>query len=402
MSSRGLLLMHTKLNKLTRLWDFSDFREMSQEEGRAAPSPRAVHWMFVINNPTDNDEEKVKLLAEYCTGLVYQLERGEEGTEHIQGYCALEKRMRRSELSKRLPRAYLDVARSPKDAIVYCQKEDTRVRGPYVFGDLSAKRQGKRSDLEQLHNTLRSGKFTEETLVEDHFAVMLKYAGNVRQLASHFIPDRTERTRLHIFYGPPNSGKTYAAMRFHPDPPDDVYTLDGPPLPHVFKLGVSRSDPWFDGYDPLKHKVVVFDEYQGQIPHERFLQLADEYATTVEIKGGTLKFRPTDIILTMNNPPYLLYKKTWAKSRDSYNAFWRRVTTLTKMITRDDWKQRDLPEWHENAYIKCVAHAQSEQRALVRPIIHRPVSPPQRKQQKKRRAPTPELDKRQRRMEDYQ
>lgn len=83
--------------------------------------------------------------------LVYQLERGESGTDHLQGYVEFTTR-RTLTAAKRLldqPTAHLERRRGSRaQAIDYCTKEDTRVAGPWSHGDITTpSQQGKRNDI---------------------------------------------------------------------------------------------------------------------------------------------------------------------------------------------------------------------------------------------------------------
>lgn len=371
--------------------------------GAVQAQPRAAHWVFTINNPNADDREQLEILAasETCKGMIFQKEVGENGTPHYQGYVALAKRLRRAQLSKHLPRAWLDVCRSPKDAIEYCRKGETRVEGPWEFGELEIVTKGKRNDINKVHDLLRSGKFTADDIHEEHFAIVLKYGPSLQSAVNHYVPDRNHRTQLHILYGRPGTGKTFMAMHMY-DPPLDGE--DPPPNPRTFKMNVNRTDPWFDGYDPMLHDFVVFDEYKGSIDHDKILQLIDEYPTMVERKGGFVKWRPKHVVMTMNAAPYLLYKKTWAKTRDSYDAFWRRVTTLTHVKGFDPelWVSKVPLEYAERNYHKAVAHVDAEDRRYraVQPT-HQPEIQSRPTRAKKRAAPERDVDKRQRTIDDY-
>lgn len=374
-------------------------------------SARGLHWVFTINNPTDDDRAQLQVLADSdaLKGMIYQKEVGENGTPHFQGYICLKRKLRRAQMSKHLTRAWLDIARSPKDAIEYCRKGETRVEGPWEFGTLELKTKGKRSDLEKLHSTLRTGTFDDDLLHDEFFPLIVKYSSGLRTAMMHYVPDRAHRTQLHILYGPPDAGKTWMAMHMY-DPPLD--TDDPPPNPRTFKMNICRGDPWFDGYDPMKHDFVVFDEYHGEIAHKRFLEMIDEYQSRVECKGGFIKWRAKHVVLTMNEKPYVLYKKTWGNPQHvhAYEAFWRRVTTLTHVKSRDNWISHNPVEWSREKKHKMQAVVDAETRSERR--AYRDVQPAHEpriveqlvarsKPKNKRRAPTPELDKRQRTLDDY-
>ena len=52
-------------------------------------SKQNVNWVFTINNPTEDDNPQRWDGVRY---LVYQKEKGKEGTQHYQGYVVFEKK----------------------------------------------------------------------------------------------------------------------------------------------------------------------------------------------------------------------------------------------------------------------------------------------------------------------
>ena len=93
-----------------------------------APSPPSTRWCFTINYPTQADKDNVATLGNDDTKrkyLVVGRERGESGTDHLQGFVVLIRSTRRSGISNLLPRAYLAPARGTSaQAADYCKKEN--------------------------------------------------------------------------------------------------------------------------------------------------------------------------------------------------------------------------------------------------------------------------------------
>ncbi len=88
---------------------------------------------FTLNNPSDPipfDVEKM----EY---LVYQREVGVNGTPHFQGYCEFKTKKRLAAVKELLGnRCHIERRFGTQEqAIRYAKKEDTRVAGPWEFGE---------------------------------------------------------------------------------------------------------------------------------------------------------------------------------------------------------------------------------------------------------------------------
>lgn len=60
-----------------------------------------------------------------------QLEKGLEGTPHIQAYLHFEKPKTLTSLKKRDPVAHFEPVKIDNGASTYCLKEDTRIDGPW-------------------------------------------------------------------------------------------------------------------------------------------------------------------------------------------------------------------------------------------------------------------------------
>lgn len=94
------------------------------------PTNQCTNWSFTINNPTESDIQA--LSNPVCLAMVYQPELGESGTPHIQGGF-ITKRIRLSSVSKLLPRAHIEPARSMLHTFMYSTKNDSTKQGPAVI-----------------------------------------------------------------------------------------------------------------------------------------------------------------------------------------------------------------------------------------------------------------------------
>ncbi len=93
---------------------------------------RAV--VFTLNNPTD----PIPFDVEKMDYLVYQREVGANGTPHFQGYCEFKIQKRLGAVKELLGGASVHIERrfgTQEQAIKYAKKEDTRVEGPWEFGE---------------------------------------------------------------------------------------------------------------------------------------------------------------------------------------------------------------------------------------------------------------------------
>lgn len=87
-------------------------------------------WSVTINNPNDDDNAAWTGLAannSWVKEVKGQLEEGENGTPHIQGYVKTEYGRFFQKLRAALPRAHIEVAKNQFALEKYVQKEETRI-----------------------------------------------------------------------------------------------------------------------------------------------------------------------------------------------------------------------------------------------------------------------------------
>lgn len=190
-------------------------------------------------------------------------------------------------------------------AIAYCQKEDTRVPGTdYVeFGDPPA--QGKRKELPEFAELVKGGA-TKRQLIDSHPSVIARYRSFYDDVKILHVPTRTPPKTL-LLVGPTGTGKSTSARGLAN--PEDTFVV--PKTQHG----------WFDGYDA--QDVVIFDDFKGNIPLLRLLELLDPWPVKVEVKGSFVWFTGSKIILTSNYHPKEWYD--WTGRAESFSALCRRI-----------------------------------------------------------------------------
>jgi len=91
--------------------------------------------------------------AKYVCG---QLERGAEGTIHLQYFLNFAEPTRVSALKKHCPKSHFEEVKINNGAHTYCMKEDTRIDGPWEYGVKPVQRNNK-SDWEEVKQKAKSG-----------------------------------------------------------------------------------------------------------------------------------------------------------------------------------------------------------------------------------------------------
>ena len=162
------------------------------------PSRSTPHYVFTINNPSP---EETELLSGYAHSpdcradnnvrfIVYQLERGDNGTPHFQGYIQFVDKVTIGIARGRLGnRAHCEPRRGTHDeAFAYCTKEETRTGGPWTGGDAVTGR-GHRSDWQTLRQACVDGS-TLSDIVNDHFGLYVRYHRGIEKAMQVLTPQR--------------------------------------------------------------------------------------------------------------------------------------------------------------------------------------------------------------------
>lgn len=135
-----------------RTWCFTvNNPPVSLFPGHPHPRPQSdTEWsVAACSDPVDAYEHFHRLTDALTSSanvryLVWQLERGESGTPHIQGYIEYQQSMRFSAVRNHLPRgAHIEPRHgTASEASEYCQKPDGRIVGPFCHGTISVASQG--------------------------------------------------------------------------------------------------------------------------------------------------------------------------------------------------------------------------------------------------------------------
>lgn len=266
------------------------------------------YWLFTLNNPTISYEELEKLFGKECSYYIFQLEKGESGTPHYQGYCEFFAKKRLEALSNWKLLAHWERRMgTATDCERYCSKEDGRIDGPWTKGIIS-KGQGNRSDLDELKRSLDEGKNQLE-IAELHWASWLRYRNSITSyLQLRNSGERKWKTKVTIIIGEPGTGKSkWCSENF-----EKAYWKD-------------PENEFFCGYDG--HETIILDDFYGWLRYATMLRLMDRYPLLLNVKGSKVQCLAKNLIITSNTEPETWYKEIF-KRESALTAFMRRVDEI--------------------------------------------------------------------------
>lgn len=277
-----------------------------------------VAYCFTINNPTE--AETALLTIPFPDGghallrcLVFQLESGDNGTPHYQGY--LEWNSRKSIIQSRavegFSRAHFERRRgSALQAADYCRKEP-RLGGPWEYGNFAIT-SGSRSDLVLFKKDIDDG-LTRDALWDKHPAIFARHP--------HYVRESLERRRVRALppgVWEPREGwqQDLSALLSLPPHPREVYWYycatgnsgkstfaRNHPCNAYIVTGGKQADIYYAyQYEP----VVIFDwprEAEERVPYGVIEAFKNGYFLSTKYECVPKRFQVPHVIIFANFQP---------------------------------------------------------------------------------------------------
>ena len=281
---------------LVSLFNFLSLRQMTSR-----------YWIITVNNPSYTLEEKYD--ATKHKAIVGQLERGEQGTLHLQAYIEYVNAVRIGSVKRDFLHCHAERRKGTRaQALEYCTKDDTRVEGPWAFGITLERAQSiirggpsnsEKAELLDIKEKIKNGTI-EANIADEHFTLWVRYFKAFERYRTITTKPRNHEMTVIVIQGPTGTGKSRWALEQYPD-----------------AYWKQRSN-WWCGYSG--QSTVILDEFYGWLPFDLLLRLCDRYPLLVESKGGQLQMVARNIIITTNALPDNWYNNVY------FGSFERRVT----------------------------------------------------------------------------
>lgn len=293
--------------------------------GMPPSGPRSRNWAFTLNNPSQEvldlfptNEENLSAFLPSAYAIVYQLEAGELGTPHLQGYIRFRQPRARSYLARRILGGHFEPARgSPAQNLAYCTKEP-RIDGPIVIpgvehfghgdgpgGDGGGDGKKYLSTTAVLALIEQDPRISADQIIgAGGLAALVRAPELLGRSRGLLIPDgRGAGITVHYMFGNPGCGKSRLASALYPDA---YWKADG---------------HWFDGYEG--QQSVLLDDFDGtDVPFKSLLRLLDRYPYQGPVKHAFVRVIGNTFVITSNVVP-----------EELYNVRPRRIAALCRRIT---------------------------------------------------------------------
>lgn len=284
---------------------------------------QARHWIFVQNGLDacdwyNVDDNNLPLLRDERY-VVWQLEQGATGNVHYQGYVEFDRPKRLGAVKSMLPTAHWEPRKGTRDqARDYCMKGDRpdgslRLDGPWTRGAWEDGGQGKRNDLAEAVQALRSGGI--KRVAQEHPTAFVKFARGLRDLEETLREDPGDPDFE------PNVWQTELLSYILGVTPDDrtiIWVTDREGGRGKSRLArhllAEHGAAQLEGrvsdmaYAYNRERIVIFDLTRGQAELSDHLysfaeKLKNGVITSTKYESRTKRFLPPHVIFFSNSSP---------------------------------------------------------------------------------------------------
>ena len=286
-------------------------------------------WMLTINNPKDcglDHDGMTALLSLFCPDYFCLADEiATTGTFHTHNFIYAKSPIRFTTLKNRFPTAHIEKAfGSAKDNRDYIRKEgkwlddakaETSVEGSfYEFGTVPSEVEERDPKMYRLLQNVKDGLSTTEIIDEaPSFAFKSRDIDVLREayLAEKY---RIQNRVLMVTYlfGASGTGKTSGIFKKHPA--SEICRITD----YNGKNGIR-----FDAYHG--QDVLVFEEFNSQIPIEAMLNYLDIYPLMLPARYNDRTACYTKVYITSNRPLNEQYIDVRRYRAETWNAFLRRI-----------------------------------------------------------------------------
>jgi hypothetical protein len=305
---------------------------MSENKQVKQPQDTAARdFAFVINNPKISEQELYNHLENRVNVryFVFVREKGDNGTEHYQGYIEFSKPKKFSLVKKYFSEEQIGTNAHISERIYarltcvkYVKKEDkfadkahTRIGKIYEYGDFA--KSGQRNDLIDMVEMKRQGA-TDLEIFETYPYQAARYGKFVTSKAMEhkekdFKAQYRENLEVYYIHGATRTGKTRFVFDKHGY--ENVYQNEG------YEYG-----KWFDGYEG--QDILLLDEYRTSLGFGFLLKLLDGHPLKIQCRYQNKWACFTKIYITSNLPLEAQHQDTQYGDPESWKAFLARITAV--------------------------------------------------------------------------
>lgn len=301
-----------------------------------ANNSQSRKWSLTINNPQaiGLDHKAIKEILAKFAAKYYCIadEIATTGTFHTHVFLLSDSPIRFSTMKSRFPLAHIEKAYgSAQENRDYIRKEgkwastdksETAIPGTFEeWGYLPSEREEKAPLMAQLIQDIQAGKSTTEIILENpKLAFRIKDIDLLRQtLLTEKYSREKRKVEVTYLYGATGVGKTHGI--FQRFPAADICRITN----YRGSNGVN-----FDAY--RCQDVLVFEEFNSQIPIEDMLSYLDVYPLMLPARYNDRVACYTKVFFTSNTPLTQQYQNVQKNRPETWRAFNRRIHNIIEYL----------------------------------------------------------------------
>lgn len=260
---------------------------------------KVCRWCFTVNNP---GAWRPVWNAEHMDYMCYEIEHGESGTEHVQGYVRFKARKALNTAKGLIcQEAHMEKAKGNEGQNrTYCNKENGIVEHG-TFDEHQGARQGQRTDLSTAIDKLRSGTSKAQVFME-HPELLVKYPAGMEKAAEMLMGEPPTARDVHntVLWGATGTGKTHRCMM---ENPNAYCTVVGPK--GTFDLYSGQSVVILDEFDPNQVDIHILKTW------------LDKWKVQLQCRYANHWARWTAIYITTQTNPSTWYQGNTLEDRQA-------------------------------------------------------------------------------------
>lgn len=307
-------------------------------------------WALVINNPSEAGLDHAaitEILHKFApTYFCMADEIAATGTYHTHVFLYADSAIRFSTIKNRFPTAHIEKAYgSARDNRSYIlkdgkwadtEKAETSVEGTFLeWGELPHERAEKAPQMFQLVQSIREGKTTTEIIDENPgMAFRVREIDTLRNtITAEAASMENRQLEVSYIFGASGTGKTRSIYASH----------DPRSICRITNYRASRGIS-FDSY--TGQDVLVFEEFNSQIPIEDMLNYLDIYPLTLPARYNDRSALYTKVYITSNLPLEKQYRSEQWDRPETWKAFLRRIHNITEYLPDGSTREIKKKGWY--------------------------------------------------------
>jgi len=261
--------------------------------------------------------------------LVYQWEKcPNTGKRHAQGYVVFKRSIKLRPAQRLIHPEICMHMETPNGTHEqnrsYCTKEESRIEGPFEFGELPVSQQGKRTDLDDAISDFMNPKLPLTQVIKKHANAYVRYHKGFEKLRDRVDFEEVPKFRkleVTVLFGVAGCGKSRWASNSE----------------SVFMLNKQNGSTWWNYYDG--EDTLIIDDFYGWLPYAEMLKTIDGYKQPLGTKGSFTVARWTKVFITSNVHPREWYSAlaekhtVWSDDPDVEAGLSRRVHFIFECST---------------------------------------------------------------------